>query len=67
MFNQSRNFGPRPEPVKGNWICGDNAREDQAKGCGTTITELPFSPRPDSAVYCRDCWAKNRPQRPNRY
>jgi CxxC-x17-CxxC domain-containing protein len=28
-------------------------------GCGTAITELPFQPRGDKPVYCRDCM-KNR-------
>ncbi|PIT87811.1 MAG: zinc-binding protein [Candidatus Magasanikbacteria bacterium CG10_big_fil_rev_8_21_14_0_10_40_10] len=29
-------------------------------GCGTAITELPFQPKGDSPVYCRDCYRQNR-------
>ena len=54
MFNQNRSFGPRPEPVKGNWKCSD---------CSAEITELPFNPAPDRPIYCKDCWRKNNPKR----
>ena len=30
-------------------------------GCGCT-TQVPFQPRGDRPVYCRECFAKNRPQ-----
>ena len=30
-------------------------------GCGAT-TQVPFQPRGDRPVYCRECFAKNRPQ-----
>ncbi len=30
-------------------------------GCGAT-TQVPFQPRADRPVYCRECFAKNRPQ-----
>lgn len=54
MFNQNRSFGPRPEPVKGNWKCSE---------CAAEITELPFNPAPDRPIYCKDCWRKNNPKR----
>lgn len=50
-------FQPR-EMVKGNWKCAD---------CGKEITELPFEPAADRPIYCRDCWAKRRAERPRRY
>ena len=28
-------------------------------GCGT-VTTVPFEPRPDRAVYCKECYAKRR-------
>ena len=43
---------------QGNWKCAD---------CGKEITELPFEPSPDRPIYCRDCWAKKRAERPQRY
>ena len=54
MFNQNRSFGPRPEPIKGNWKCSE---------CGVEITELPFSPAPDRPIYCKECWRKMRDAR----
>ena len=30
-------------------------------GCGAT-TQVPFQPRGDRPVYCRDCYAKNNPR-----
>jgi CxxC-x17-CxxC domain-containing protein len=50
-------FKPR-EMVKGNWKCAD---------CGAEITELPFEPAADRPIYCRDCWAKRRAERPRRF
>lgn len=35
---------------QGNWKCSS---------CGGTITELPFQPRSESGLTCRDCWSKN--------
>ena len=60
MFNKDNNrgggsFAPR-QMVQGNWKCSD---------CGKEITELPFEPAADRPIYCRDCWAKNRPPRQN--
>src|SRR5579883_2766649 len=55
MFNQNNFGGPR-QMVQGNWKCTD---------CGKEITELPFEPSEGKPVYCRDCWAKNRPPRTN--
>ncbi len=43
---------------QGNWKCAD---------CGKEIAELPFEPAPDRPIYCRDCWAKRRAERPRRY
>ncbi len=31
-------------------------------GCGCT-TQVPFSPRGDRPVYCRDCYAQQNPRR----
>ncbi|MDI6602595.1 MAG: hypothetical protein QME57_00550 [Patescibacteria group bacterium] len=44
--------------VKGNWKCAE---------CGAEITELPFEPAADRPIYCRDCWAKRRANRPRRF
>jgi len=43
--------------VQGDWKCAE---------CGKEITELPFEPSGDRPIYCRDCWASKRPQRPRR-
>lgn len=45
---------------QGDWTCAD---------CGAKITELPFQPSPDPErkVYCRDCHAKRRTQRFDRF
>jgi len=44
--------------VQGNWKCSD---------CGKEITELPFEPSNGSPVYCRDCFAKNRPAKKSNF
>ncbi|MGC9530588.1 MAG: CxxC-x17-CxxC domain-containing protein [Candidatus Bipolaricaulaceae bacterium] len=31
--------------------------------CGTEIKELPFEPKDDRPVYCRECARKRRPPR----
>ncbi|MEK7167940.1 MAG: CxxC-x17-CxxC domain-containing protein [Patescibacteria group bacterium] len=49
-------FRPR-QMVQGNWTCS---------GCGATITELPFEPRPGQDVSCRDCYQKTKGDRPSR-
>ena len=36
---------------QGNWKCS---------GCGGTITELPFEPRSEDGLLCRDCHSKKR-------
>ena len=36
---------------EGNWKCS---------GCGGTITQLPFMPRSESGLTCRNCYGKNR-------
>ncbi|MBY0309972.1 hypothetical protein K2Q16_02415 [Patescibacteria group bacterium] len=36
---------------QGNWKCSQ---------CGGTITELPFTPRSDSGLTCRTCYAKGK-------
>lgn len=35
----------------GNWKCS---------GCGGSITELPFQPRSEAGLTCRNCFMKNR-------
>lgn len=51
--NQRKDYPPR-KMFQVDQKCAD---------CGAEIKELPFQPRPDSKVYCRDCYAKNRPPR----
>lgn len=34
---------------EGNWKCSK---------CGGTITQLPFQPRSETGLTCRDCWSK---------
>jgi CxxC-x17-CxxC domain-containing protein len=36
---------------QGNWKCSE---------CGGAITELPFEPRSESGLTCRDCWKKGQ-------
>jgi CxxC-x17-CxxC domain-containing protein len=36
---------------EGNWKCS---------GCGGAITQLPFQPRSESGLTCRDCYGKNK-------
>lgn len=36
---------------QGNWKCSS---------CGGAITELPFEPRSESGLTCRECWSKNK-------
>lgn len=36
---------------QGDWKCSD---------CGTAITELPFQPKDESNLKCRDCFKKDR-------
>jgi len=55
-FESDSNF-PR-KMFKGNWKCSE---------CGKEITELPFEPSGDRPLYCRECHAKRRPQRSERY
>ncbi|PIU42715.1 MAG: hypothetical protein COS98_01490 [Parcubacteria group bacterium CG07_land_8_20_14_0_80_35_11] len=55
-FESNSNF-PR-KMFKGNWKCSE---------CGKEITELPFEPSGDRPLYCRECHAKRRPQRSERY
>lgn len=43
---------------QGNWQCA---------GCSKEITELPFEPDGKRDIFCRDCYRKNKPQRPNRF
>src|SRR3989344_8724806 len=52
MFTTNYNDSPR-EKVQGNWKCSS---------CGTGISELPFAPTGDRPIYCKECWAKNKPQ-----
>ena len=39
---------------EGNWKCS---------GCGTAITELPFEPRSEDGLLCRECHQKQRDDR----
>jgi len=43
---------------KGNWKCSE---------CGKEITELPFEPSGDRPLYCKECHAKRRAERPRRF
>ena len=36
---------------QGNWKCS---------GCGGAITELPFQPRSEAGLTCRNCYAKKK-------
>ncbi len=36
---------------QGSWKCGK---------CGVAITELPFEPRPDQEILCRDCYRSQK-------
>lgn len=36
---------------QGNWKCSS---------CGSTITELPFTPRSEAGLTCRACYAKRK-------
>lgn len=56
-FQSGRNFLSK-QMFKGSWKCTD---------CGVEITELPFEPAPDRPIYCRDCLAKRRTERPRRF
>jgi len=55
-FEEGSSFQRRM--YQGNWKCSD---------CGKEITELPFEPSADRPIYCRDCWAKRRAERPRRF
>jgi len=54
----NRDFAPRREMAKGNWVCS---------GCGAAINELPFSPDGERPIYCRDCHAARRANQPRRF
>lgn len=41
----------------GNWKCS---------GCGATITELPFEPRSEAGLMCRECHQKQKGSAPRR-
>jgi CxxC-x17-CxxC domain-containing protein len=41
---------------QGNWQCST---------CDGTITELPFIPRSETGLTCRDCWSKNHKSSPS--
>jgi CxxC-x17-CxxC domain-containing protein len=36
---------------EGNWPCSS---------CGAAITQLPFQPKSDKGLTCRDCWSKSK-------
>ncbi len=45
-----QNDGPRRE-FKGNWKCSK---------CGKEITTLPFEPRDESTLKCKDCYRADK-------
>lgn len=50
---RAQNGGNRPERQMYEVVCD---------GCGCT-TQVPFQPRGDKPVYCRDCFERNRQSR----
>ncbi|MBI1971441.1 MAG: hypothetical protein HYS52_01160 [Candidatus Wildermuthbacteria bacterium] len=54
MFEQNEGGRFQRPMVQGNWTCAN---------CNTGITELPFSPREGSDVFCQECY-RNRPRSP---
>jgi CxxC-x17-CxxC domain-containing protein len=50
---------PQRKKYQGNWKCSE---------CEVEITELPFEPDTsgERPLYCKDCLAKKRAQRPQR-
>ena len=52
MDNQ-QGFGQR-KMYQGKWTCSE---------CGAEITELPFEPDGDRAIYCRKCHQDRRQNR----
>ncbi len=51
--DNNRSFAPR-QMVQGSWKCAE---------CGAEITELPFQPKDESTVHCKECWMKKRNDR----
>lgn len=47
--DRSRGAFRERKMFSGNWKCSD---------CGAPITELPFEPRDESTLKCRDCFRK---------
>ena len=52
-MEDQRDFGDR-KMYQGHWTCAE---------CGAEITELPFEPKGDAAILCRDCHRAKRGQR----
>ena len=55
--NGNSGFAPR-QMFQGNWKCSE---------CGAEIKELPFEPKSDRPLFCRDCNKKRQASRPSRY
>ena len=49
MDNQN-SFGPRPM-VQGDWTCSE---------CNKEIKELPFKPREEASISCKECYMAKR-------
>ncbi len=49
--NRGGNFRRERKMFEGNWKCS---------GCGAPITQLPFEPKDESDVSCRECYMKNK-------
>jgi len=50
-FFKNRHSNFKPKMYQGHWKCAD---------CGREITKLPFNPKPQRAVYCKECWLKRK-------
>ncbi|EKD49389.1 MAG: hypothetical protein ACD_63C00161G0001 [uncultured bacterium] len=43
--------GGQRRTFQGNWKCAE---------CGTEITELPFEPRDEQSILCKECYMKQK-------
>ncbi|MBI5135360.1 hypothetical protein HZA86_03985 [Candidatus Uhrbacteria bacterium] len=53
--NRGGGMGSRP-PRQMNDV---SAMGIKCAGCGAAITQLPFTPDPSRAIYCKDCYKRN--------
>ncbi|MCD4706046.1 zinc-binding protein [bacterium] len=53
-----RNDRGNRQMFQGDWSCSE---------CGAKITELPFEPRGDKDLFCRDCHRQKMQDRPRRF